>query len=164
LQYLEAIREYLAAPDDRNRQAVVDAAEETDQVRGGYFSGGTMLSDKVDSLLEGLKNGDKSTWVRFLSSFREDEHDFAIMKNLSPFKGQMIIIVDYGCGFVKLQGDIHPFLDSLIEGKDMRIYDADKYFVTLPFLDATKMQVSWIRCGGSGPMIPTDGPRPATES
>lgn len=159
--YLEAICVYLADPSEEKRQVVIAAASDTDTVRGGYFGSKTNFSDDVANLLEGLKNGDKPTWAKFLSSLCSNQHDYAVLRTFSPFQDRTLVFVNYGCGFVTLYGDIQPLLDSIIHDENMRTYDCDKYLVSLSRLDTAKAEVLWIKCGGSGPDIPTDRPRPA---
>jgi hypothetical protein len=159
-EYLESIRVFLGDPTDENRQKALLGAKNTDAVPSGYFGGRTELESKAEALLADLQGGDKSAWAKFLFSLK-DSRDFRIFKEISPWKDQLLIAVDYGCGFVHFHGDIEPFMRSIINGKDMRTYDADDYLVVLPKIAVEETEVFWVRCGASGPGIPTDRPRPA---
>jgi hypothetical protein len=160
-RYLEAVSIFLEKPTDDNKKAAVEAAGKTDGVPGGYFGGRTSFADGVIELLEKLASGDKQVWAKFLASLKDNNYDFQILKKLSPFAGQLLVSVDYGCGFVRLYGDFEPLIAKIIEeDKGWKVYDADKYFMALPMLDAKKSEVFWIGCGASGPGIPKDHPRP----
>lgn len=158
-QYLEAVCRFLEKPTAANKKATVEAARETDEVRGGYFSGQISLADGIGEILEKLRSGDKQTWAKFLFRLK-DSHDLKVLKKLSPFAGQLLVSVDYGCGFVSFYGDWAPFIASIIaKDKGWKVYDADNYVVALPIPDAKKAEVFWIGCGASGPSIPKDHPR-----
>ena len=159
MSYLDTIRVFLAKPTKKNRQAVSKVALNTDQVQRGYFSDRTSLAEQVDVLLSGLKSGDKRIWAKFLFSLR-DNWEFQKFKKLSPFTGQLLISVDYGCGFVNFHGDLEHFIaDIIAKGKGWKTYDADDYVVVLPMPNTKRAKVFWIRCGISGPGIPIDHPR-----
>ena len=160
-EYLRAMVDFIKEPNATNEKAVLDAAECTDGVRGGYFSSSTRISSGLANELKQLQAGDRDAWARLLSSVARDPHDFKLRKEVSPFAQEVFIIVDYGRGFVSLHGDLQQILDSIISANNMRTYDCDTYAVTLPILPTEGTTVHWLGCGSSGPDIPTDRPRPA---
>ena len=163
-ELFEVLRCFLSNPTTENKKlAVTIIIRDSERFRDKQLSGGMSpisSAEKAGAFLENLQKGDKQTWTWTFAMLRDSQHDFTIMKALSPFKDQTLIVVDYGCGFVSLHGDIQPLLDSIIHGdNNMKIYDADKYLVALPKIVAAGSEVHWQGCGASGPGIPEDRPR-----
>ena len=83
------------------------------------------------------------------------------LKELSPFNGRILIGVDYGSNCVRLSGDLQNLIDEIIGQKhNLRIYDADKYFLSIPGSALNDAKVVWAYCGTSG----IKGPRKGREN
>lgn len=160
--YLKSVKEYLENPTTENLAKALEAAENMDSVRGGYWSGKTNLRKNAEASLAELRANDKKAWTKFLAMLLENEHPMLQeFKSMSPFKDKMLIFVDYGCGFVHLKGELQSMLDQYIrQNKNLRIYDGDKYLVALPMPDLEKTEVEWVHCGYLG----AKGPRKADEN
>lgn len=161
-EYLANVKKYLENQTAENLAKVLKTAEDTDSVRGGYWSGKTNLRKNAEASLAELLANDKKAWTKFLSMLLANEHPmFQELKAMSPFKGKMLIFVDYGCGFVHLKGELQSMLDTYIrQNKNLRIYDGDKYLVALPMPDLEKTEVEWVHCGYLG----AKNPRKADET
>lgn len=155
--YLEALEEFLKDPTDKNKKAVLEIANETDSIRGGYWGGRSFLSNKIETIISKLQEGDKEYWAKFLFSLK-NQRDFEIFKPLSPFAGKFLIAVNYGCGFVNFHGELESFINSIIrKSKGWETYDADDYLIALDELNTENAETFWVGCGISG----VDGPRKA---
>jgi hypothetical protein len=154
--FLELLEDYLKAENrtEDMLQKVIQAAQVTDAVRRGYFSGSTNISQDLAEKIKLLIAGDKHTWAWLLAMVDGTSRDR--LKELSPFKGMIVIHVDYGCGFVTFKGDFEPFIGNLIrQQKGWKTYDADDYLVVLPTPAIEGAEIFWLRCGIGG----VDGPR-----
>ena len=154
--FLGLLEKYLEADTrtDDMLQKVLKAAQNTDDVRGGYFGGSTDISQGLAEKIELLIAGDKYVWAWLLAIADESSRDS--LKKLSPFRDMMVIHVDYGCGFVTFRGDLESFIASLIRTKkNWKTYDADDYLVVLPTPAIENAEVFWLRCGIGG----VNGPR-----
>ena len=152
--YLIALKAFLQTPTAKNKVQAVQMAEATDNVRGGFWGGRTSLAKTADEVISKLQAGDKETWAKFLFTIKDDSL-FPEFKALSPFAGKMIIVADYGCGFVRFSGELESFVESLIsDGKGWRTYDADKFIVVLDEPKRDDIDVVWAgsgRLGATGP-------------
>lgn len=156
LSFLDALCVFLRDPTESNKDEAISKAQLTDQVPTGFFGGRTSLSSNISVTLDSLRDGDKQVWAKLLFSLAE--HSFQKMKVHSPFANQLLVVVDYGVGFVTLRGDVQAFLAKLIgTGKGWKTYDCDKYLVALPSPDPEKAEVFWVDCHGQ------KGPRTATD-
>ena len=136
------------------------AASQTDDVPRGLMSGQTSLSEGLNTLIANLQKKDERTWGNLLMTAHGDLPDISFyrLKKLSPFKDKILLQVDYGCGFVTLRGDFQNFIDNLIRfDKNLKVYDADTYLITLPKETMNEVTVVWLKCGISG----VRGPRKA---
>ncbi len=149
-KYLGALKAFLVYPTTRRKWDVVKAAEAVDIVRGGYWSRGqTTLASRLEERLTALVSGDKDAWAKLLSAIKGGPL-FGDFKDISPFKGKLLISVDYGQGFVTLDGDIKEFVASLIRAKNWRAYDCDRYLVALEQPCTKDAEVLWMSCGIGG--------------
>ena len=157
--YLKALGDFLVNPTDDNRSEVVEAAKKTNEVRGGYWlMDSSLLKDDDENTLTKLKEGDKDSWLDFLSSFKSNQYYFDLFKKLSPFKDRFLILVDYdGMGGVNYYGDLGVFIDSIISAKSFKIRDSDRYVIDMEKPNTDDSNVSWIRCG----IVGIDSPRKA---
>lgn len=153
--YIEALLDLLEG--NAEEEQVVEAARRTDEVRGGYWGGGTDLSQEVRERIERLRSGDDREWGRLLDSLARDgtwtHGRYYRAKALSPWRDRMLLHVDYGCGFSTIHS---PDLDAIVRRADMMAYDADDYVVIVP-VKPEEPSVVWTRCG----ILGQDGPRPS---
>jgi hypothetical protein len=153
LGYLARVVEYLKNPTIANRREVESAANETDSVTRGYWSGQTDLSSGLGKRLENLGNGDKTEWARLLWRVEPYQRVYDELLELSPFKGKVLLRVDYGADFVNVKRE---GLDDIIKGANFRTGDCDDYLIAIPEEMLKKIDVTWVRCGISGVKGPRD--------
>jgi hypothetical protein len=152
-EFVVVVYEYLLHQTASNLKKVLATADNLDSVPGGYFGSRTNWLQNIERRLELLVNKDRQGWAKWLLSITNHSL-YGKFKEMSPYKGKLLINVDYGCGFVNLSGDLQAFLDKTIAlDKNMRIYDADKYLVVID--DPKVEHVEWIRCG----IVGQDKPR-----
>lgn len=152
LDYLTKVAEYLNNSTKENCERVKSAAQNTDSVKRGYWNGRTGLSSGLDELLERLKQGDKTEWARLLWTVEPYNSIYQELSNLSPFKGQVLLKVDYGVGFVDVGKE---GLDGVIEGAGFKAGDCDDYIISISPEVLKQMEIVWVRCG----MSKVKGPR-----
>jgi len=158
-KYLDALKAFLIEPTSDKRLKVVKLAKETDSIKGGYMQARTNLSSKVEKTLSKLEKGDKETWAKFLWKISESEY-FEEFKRISPFVNKFLISVNYGCGFVRVEGEMEPLMSSIIsDRKGWKTYDADKYIIAIDKPEVDNAEVFWMRCDYVG----KNGPRKANE-
>jgi hypothetical protein len=151
--FLDCLVGYLEKQIGENLVAVKKAAAATDAVPRGLMSGRTNLSDGLDGLLEKLLEKDERMRGKLLFSAHNiyPPTAFEKLKGLSPFKNRLLVWVDYGIGFVNLRGELQGLIDKAIaRGRNMKIYDADKYLLTLPESVLNRTEVIWLDCGYLG--------------
>jgi hypothetical protein len=71
--------------------AVKIAATDVDGVPRGYWGGQTSFADKVEVMLQKLRENDEATWLRWLRLINESWGLYDTTKEASPFKGKFII-------------------------------------------------------------------------
>lgn len=149
--FLDVLALYIENQTPENFNELKSAAKAVDDVPRGLISGPTKLAEGLDDMVGKLIERDKKTWGKLLlgSMGLYPKNTYKKLKNLSPFAGQLLIGVDYGLRFVTLDGEeLQEFLDHLIGNrKNLKIYDADKYLVTLPESIIERAEVTWLRCG-----------------
>lgn len=156
LKFFDALLDYLKEPTEDKIPQLSRLLCQSEENQKAYWRGEGYLKDRIGAKLAALVNQDRDAWAKFLFGLGDDLPEF---KALSPFKDQMIILVDYGCGFVQFFGpDLTSLIDRIIESKNMLTYDADDYLVLLPEIKPEDCDVIWVNCGISG----KDGPRPAS--
>ena len=102
----------------------------------------------VRALLKNLLARDENVWAAFLLDAKRYDGPFGKLKKLSPFAGKLIILVDYGSGFVTLGGEIEQEIERAIVKRGLCAYDCDKYLVTA---DLNIDGVFWAGTGAFGP-------------
>lgn len=153
LDYLSKVVQYLKEPSEENLREIKAAACETDSVKRGYQSGQTNLSSKLDTRLRALKNGDETEWARLLWSIEPDAELYDKLVEISPFKGKVLLKVNYGNNFVHVGRN---GLDELVEGANFKAGDCDDYILSVPKEMMKGIGVTWVRCGIRGQNTPRD--------
>ena len=156
--FLELLTDYLESKDKTKDalKKIIEAARETDSVRGGYWGGRTKLFHGLLQRINALEKGDESEWARLLAEMNSRYPLYKRVKAISPFVGKMLIHVGYGRGFVNFDrdtGDLANFLSQAIaKGKGWETYQGDAYMVVLPEPTAQEIEVIWLeRYGKDGP-------------
>lgn len=129
--FLEKLTEYLSSPTEAAREVVVKYAQYVDAIAGGYLSGKTNLASFVRNNLEGLVNQDRKAWARVLK-MALDSTFYYQLKDMSPFRGKVMLIVDYGIGFVTFEGEIEDWAYRLLRREGYKTYEGDTYAVFVP--------------------------------
>lgn len=155
-KYLDAVCRFVDYPTDENLKNAAEAAVSLDSFRSrGYWSGHTSVSASITDALKKLKDGDRGIWARLLSQ-AWDRVAFRQLKKLSPYRDNVVMFVDYGCGFATIRGELEQLAGQLIKNKGFKTYDCDKYFVALPGVsNSDDVGVEWLYCGIYG----VNGPR-----
>lgn len=135
---------------------VVCAAKECDSVPRGYFGGQTQIAEGVVALIDKLKANDQKAWAKVLFEFTKPGTSmYRKLKSLSPFDGKLVAVVDYGCGFAHIYGDVQQFFDKVIgETANMKTYDADDYLIVMNEPKVKKKDIVWLRSGICGQKTP----------
>ena len=153
LGYLAQVVEYLKNPTVANRRKVESAANQTDSVARGYSSGQTNLSSELGKRLENLRKGNKTTWARLLWGVEPCQRLYDELLEISPFKGKVLLKIDYGMGFVNVK---KGGLDEVIEGANLKAGDCDDYLLAIPKEALKAIDITWVGCGISGVKGPRD--------
>jgi len=152
VSYLGCLLDYLKNPSEANYIKIEKASEATDDVPRGYFGGRTKLTKGLKERVEKLKQGDKREWARLLWVFIDSGKLYREFKEISPFKGKLLLKVDYGRGFVNIKSEE---LDEILRKRDFKTYDCDDYLIAVDVSeDSEKIDVEWARCGISGQDCP----------
>lgn len=153
-KFLEKITQYLSCPTDNAKTEVLEFAKEVDDVPYGYFGGGTEIASFVEKNIDRLKNKNPKAWVKLLGIAISTQY-YRQLKELSPFKDKIMLVVDYGCGFVNFEGEIENAISKILTLKGYKTYDCDKYAVFIPEEAFKNADVQWINCG----ILGVKGPR-----
>lgn len=148
--FLKAVVKFIENQTPENLTLLTRAAEAVDGVPRGLLSGTTKLAKGLQALIDGLIVKDPKVWGNLLLTAVGDLPDktYKKLKALSPFAGKVLIGVDYGIGFVHLNGEIQSVLDQIICNREnLKVYDADHYIVAIPESALADAQVTWLRCG-----------------
>ena len=150
--FLKVLADYLESPEDNLLANLEKAAEDTDSVIRGLYSRPTSLVRGLQETVQELRAGDKRKWASLLTSIDQTTSAYEKLKRLSPFKDMILLVVDYGRGFVTMRSeDVH----RLIREGDYLTFDSDSYLVAFPRGIRDKIDVVWTGCGIRG----QDGPR-----
>ncbi|MDA2936052.1 hypothetical protein MYX06_02445 [Patescibacteria group bacterium AH-259-L05] len=142
--FLSGVRSYLKG--NLSLKKVKERAEQTSDIRGGYFRGAVEvdLTTGLEEMLKKLKQGDRQTWVEFLYQAWISTD----LYKLSPFAGKVLFRVDYE-GSYKYPGGVcidvrivsYPrgfvlerTLNQIIQDKDWITEDGDGYVVSIDTL------------------------------
>jgi len=167
--FYEQLVNYLEKPSREKFDALNEAAKETDFIRGGFNSGKTDISSKLEGKINELSSGDKTSWARLLIDVYDRRNDmegiYSRLKKLSPYADKVLFHIDYGRGFSNIDRimEIQEMMHNKIESSGMKICDADKYLLAFDRKDFEKFlektSVDWVRCGIYG----VKGPRKQRE-
>ena len=102
---MQSIINYAKNPCDETREKVeVFNSGELDRNHWrNYERLQTFFKNNPNEKFEGIKNGDKSIWGKLLLRvFEPDSELFQQLKEVSPFADKILVYVDYGVGFSKM--------------------------------------------------------------
>jgi hypothetical protein len=129
--FLEKLTEYLSKPTKAAQEVVLKYAQDTDAVTGGYWTGKTNLASFVQDNLEGLVQQDKKAWAKILKMVLDSPFYYQL-KDMSPFRSKVMLIIDYGIGFVTFGGEIEDWAYRLLRQEGHKTYEGDTYAVFIP--------------------------------
>ena len=129
--FIEALAEYLSNPTDEGRQKVFACAEDVDNLRRGYWTSKTNLHSYIEKNLDNLIVGDKEAWMSLLFRFT-GYRKYKKLKELSPFKDTILLIADYGYGFVTFEGEIESEIYTALRDRGYKAYHGEAYIIVLP--------------------------------
>ncbi|MFA5176350.1 MAG: hypothetical protein WC413_03790 [Candidatus Nanoarchaeia archaeon] len=146
-QYLEKLYNYLTKKGDYN--SLEDITKKLDSVGDGYFGSKTNLSKNLKDFIKKLEENDKETWLKFLVHLPEcdwsPEHGgvkeyYKMFKEISAFKNDALIKIDYGSGFVDIE---LKDLEEIMKKHNSCTMDCDKYILVLPLKSLEDINVLW---------------------
>lgn len=108
------------------------AAEDTDLVRGGYWSSATNLSARIDIRLDDLAAGDKPTWARLLRAAADEYRIKDRLMKVSPFSPMQPVFVDFGFGFSTYNGALDGVIHQAVREAGFDAVGGRKYMLLLP--------------------------------
>lgn len=133
---LENLLNYLKEPSDESHQQIVEAAKNTDSVGQGFWGGRTDFSNGLEERLQKLREGDKTVWAKTLVEVSTNNNRmYPKFKQLSPFKDQVLLFIDYGCGHharAKILEFGEDEIAKKIQDENFMTHDCDKYILALP--------------------------------
>src|SRR4030042_4846610 len=135
--FIDLLIEFLKNPAEDTLQKAIKASRSVaaDRISGAYWGNGSFLKSEVEveERLKKLVAGDEDAWLATLAMVAGEKMRLADLKALSPFKDFIFILVNYGDGFVALEGAIKSLVSSFIgEGMGWQTYRGVKYAVALP--------------------------------
>lgn len=130
-RFIEALAEYLSNPTDEGRQKVFACADDVDNLRRGYWTSKTNLHSYIEKNLDNLIVGDKEAWMLLLFRFM-GYRKYKKLKELSPFKDNILLIADYGYGFVTFEGEIESEIYTALRDRGCKAYNGETYIIVLP--------------------------------
>lgn len=95
----------------------------------------------MEESLNRLIAQDREEWTRLLYEVVGDKGlNFEAFKKASPFRDQMLVLVDYGHGFVSFGGELEKVISSLLKEKGHKSYGGQKYILVLPPIEAKTVE------------------------
>lgn len=131
-RYLAALADWYVLRTDESLVALRAAAEATDSIRGGYSTGSTKLAARLDRLLQSLAEGNLTAWGRLLLGAASYLEVSERLRSLSPFGDRILVLADYGLGFVHLRGEIEAAVAAKIREAGGSPYAGEDYIIALP--------------------------------
>ena len=152
--YFTLLHDYLKSRSETDLAKLHDAAESVDSVSRGLITSRTSHSKRLSERIKALQSDDRHEWALVLRTCMDDVTLFQKLKELSPFAHTTIIFVNYGHGFVTIEGELKKVLTNLIREHDLETYDCDEYLVSIPQIKKRTTQIEWISCGILGQREP----------
>lgn len=130
----ESLADYLENPSDKKLENLKGIAEETDSVRGGYWSGKTHLLKNLEKKLRELGEGNKTSWARLLRATYETRYASNVyqrLKNISPYADKVLLFVSYGSRSSNIDStmELSDLVDKKVRDSEMKTFGADDYFL-----------------------------------
>lgn len=128
---LEQLVEYLLNPSDEAKSALLEIAKKADGVEGGYWGSRTRLLPFLRKNLDKLLSKDETVWTTLLL-MAYGFPQFTRLKKLSPIKEKVMLVADYGYGFVDFIGEFEDAISDLISRRGYPTYNGKGYLILLP--------------------------------
>lgn len=127
--YLRLLAMYLANNVEEEPPAeLLAAARESGLFENNLFK---TAEEQAGSTIRQLRNDDPVQWTKLLDSIEGSEY-YATLKDLSPFKGRMLIQVLFGNGFVRISTkELERFIGQQLEDRQMPREFGREYAVTI---------------------------------
>lgn len=135
--FLETLANYLKDPVEKNYDLLKKAAEDVDEVRGGYWSGRTKIASNLKERTENLLNKNIEEWSKLLDSVYGTEF-YKKFRSISPFKNKTLIFIEEHRAYSEGKDIRIEFFANMIEEKIKEIrpkesFYSPKYVLILPF-------------------------------
>lgn len=149
--HLTAAKSGVTRRINKTRAALEAAAAAADDVNGGYWGGRTNFAARLPTQVQALIEQDKGEWADLLRNISNDE-PWRLrrgigrrLKDMSPFRDQLLIFADYGCGFGSLEGEVKSLVSQAVQNAGGKPYDGIKYLLALPSEVFDKVSVTEIK-------------------
>lgn len=127
--YLRLLMMYLANNAEEEPPAELLSAAKV----SGLFSDNlfTTVEEQARSVIRQLRNDDPAQWTKLLDAIERSER-YAELKELSPFKGRVLIPILFGNGFVQVSTkELERFIRQQLEDREMPREFGREYAVTI---------------------------------
>jgi hypothetical protein len=148
--YHYALVDYLEHPDKMTEANLFQ------RVKEGY---GPNFSDNLRKELPLFLAKDEGAWAKlFWRILNHEAGNLTLIerfKNISPFRGKFLLLVDYNAGGSDQSGEFDMLAAACIKAHNMRTHDCDKYLLVLerdPFEGAAVHWVSHFEYKGPRPV------------
>ncbi len=154
--FLELLFNYLnqQEPDPELFSKLVRAAEQTDRVKNGFFSGQTNLIKNLEEKVARLREGDQEEWLKLLIETNYRNSFYEKLKEISPFAGRWLIVVDYCLGYRTVRGRLEEVFSEFISKAGWKTNEGDTFVVSLPKPETGQTDIFQLDSGGIGVIGP----------
>jgi hypothetical protein len=96
--------------------------------------------------LKKLVSQDEKEWTLLLYEIMRDaDLDSEVFRRISPFRHQMLVLLDYGRGFFSFDDGVRKFVNSLVRHKGHAVNDGQQYLLTFPPINTDLVRVLVVR-------------------
>jgi hypothetical protein len=96
--------------------------------------------------LKKLVSQDEKEWTLLLYEIMRDaDLDSEAFRRISPFRYQMLVLLDYGRGFFSFDEGVKKFVNSLVRHKGHFVNDGQQYLLTFPPINSDLVRVLVVR-------------------
>lgn len=128
---LERLVEYLVNPSDEAKSVLFETAKKADDIEGGYWGSKTRLLPFLRKNLGKLLSKDETVWATLLLMAYGFPR-FTRLKKISPIREKVMLVADYGYGFVNFIGEFEDAISDLISRHGYPTYQGKGYLILLP--------------------------------
>jgi len=135
--YLGALEAFLHHFTPSNRKLVQVAASQlgaNHKLVAAFYTPGKGLAKCIDTMLGELVADNQQTWARLLQVIAECNSPlFKTFKQFSPFREQLLLLVDLRGNTVSLKGDAAEYFGSLVGATPKQLVHDGAHLIALPY-------------------------------